>query len=118
MLSSWVVGFVVVELSVVLLAYFYFLEPHDSRDGQRRAQRTQGLRLHIENGRGGGGAGFEFDLNRSGAQSPRILTLLTTYHGRTAFARANREAMEKRADGYESLVRASHRSGKSTAVRT
>lgn len=108
MLSSWVVGFVVIELSVVLLAYYFFLEPHDSRDRQRRASRSQRLRLRIENGPGGGGGGLGLDPNLSGAQSPHILTLLTTYHGRTAFARANREAMETRADGYESLV--SHRS--------
>lgn len=32
------------------------------------------------------------------------MTLLTTYHKRTAFARANRETIKEREDGYESLV--------------
>ena len=110
---QWVVGLIVSELIAVLLAYYFFLEPaccnEHTRDPQRRATRPQGLRLHIESGPGSDGGGFKLDMNHSGLQSPRILTLLTTYHNRTAYAKANIEAMEQRADGYKSLVSAKQR---------
>ena len=110
---QWVVGLIVAELIAVLLAYYFFLEPaccnEHTRDPQRRATRPQGLRLHIESGPGSDGGGFKLDMNHSGLQSPRILTLLTTYHNRTAYAKANIEAMEQRADGYKSLVSAKQR---------
>lgn len=73
---------------------------HNTRQG---ATFAQGVLLNIESGDGG----KEMESNRisSSRQPPRILTLLTTYNKRTVFAKANREAMEQRADGYESLVR-------------
>lgn len=51
-------------------------------------------------------AGAATPYNGGQGRGPRILTLLTTYSNRTAFAIANKEAMEERADGYESVVRA------------
>lgn len=61
-------------------------------------------------GGGGGGSGASTTATSSTSfyrhhgQRPRILTLLTTYSNRTAYAKANREAMEERKDGYESVV--------------
>lgn len=63
---------------------------------------AQGVLLDVTAGDGEGGV--EPARESSGHERPRLLTLLTTYNKRTAFAKANREAMEERADGYESLV--------------
>lgn len=46
----------------------------------------------------------EGSWNMPGTQPLRILTVLTTYNKRTPYAKANREALEEREDGYESLV--------------
>lgn len=58
----------------------------------------------------GEGARAATPFVRRQGRGPRILTLLTTFSNRTAFAKANKEAMEERADGYESVVRAPKRS--------
>lgn len=68
----------------------------------RGATFARGVLLEVISGDGGGRV--EPARESSGHTSARILTLLTTYNKRTAFAKANREAMEERADGYESLV--------------
>lgn len=113
--ANWVVGFILAEL--IVLAYLS-MEPaccnddhHHNTHVQRGVTRPQSLRLHLQSGGpGNGGGALKIDLNRAGLQqSPRILTLLTTYGDRTAFAKANREAMEQREDGYEALVSAKHR---------
>lgn len=70
---------------------------------RRGAAFAQGVLIDIASR--GGGRGVESNRNSSADRNgPRILTLLTTYNKRTAFAKANREAMGQRADGYESLV--------------
>ena len=70
--------------------------------GQELVSHDPGVQIGIESsGTGGDDPAWS---NRSDGY-PRILTVLTTYNLRTAFAKANREAMEEREDGYKSLVR-------------
>lgn len=72
------------------------------RNIRHGAAFAQSVLFNIKSG--DGGREMESNRNSSGREFPRLLTLLTTYHKRTVFSKANREAMEQRADGYESLV--------------
>lgn len=71
---------------------------------QQLALPKDGVQIEIElDPSATGERGTELS-NESTAPPPRILTLLTTYGARASFAKANREAMEEREDGYRSLV--------------
>lgn len=55
-------------------------------------------------GDGGDGSAAAHPFYRRHRHGPRILTVLTTYSNRTAYAKANREAIEERKDGYAPVV--------------
>ena len=94
---------VVMACIVLLSSCGHFLSPGHVIQGPVLAQGAQQLEFEPRYGRTGSGA---TPLYLRHGRRPRILTLLTTYSNRSAYAKANREAMEERNDGYESVVSA------------
>ena len=100
---------VAIACLVLLSACGHLLAPdgHVKQAGPMLAQGAQQLDSEPRyGGRNGGSGTTHHQFYRRRGRSPRILTLLTTYSNRTAYAKANREAMEGRNDGYESVVSA------------
>lgn len=101
---------VVMACLVLLSSCGHLLAPggHVNQAGPMLAQAAQQLDFEPRYGGGDSGSGTTHHQQsyQHRGRSPRILTLLTTYSNRTAYAKANKEAMEGRKDGYESVVSA------------